>query len=95
MFFVAGAVGIEPTTKVLETFVIPLHQAPGALVPTNYSKSRSGRDLLLSFFMSSLLAAVLTIFLDFQTRLSVLLVLRCSVVQVMANSAFQIDAVIL
>ena len=27
--FMAGAVGIEPTTRVLETLVIPLHQAPG------------------------------------------------------------------
>lgn len=26
--FLAGAVGIEPTTKVLETSVIPFHHAP-------------------------------------------------------------------
>ncbi len=27
-FYLAGAVGIGPTTKVLETFVIPLHHTP-------------------------------------------------------------------
>jgi hypothetical protein len=26
--FLAGAAGIEPATRVLETLVIPLHQAP-------------------------------------------------------------------
>lgn len=30
--FLAGAVGIEPTTKVLETSVIPFHHAPVARV---------------------------------------------------------------
>ena len=28
LFFLAGAVGFEPTTKVLETHVLPLHHAP-------------------------------------------------------------------
>jgi hypothetical protein len=94
--FVAGAVGIEPTQKVLETFVLPLYDAPTAY---DYSyiiaNPARGGVILLGFFVSSLHAAVLTILFDLKSRLGVLSVLRGGVVQVVTHSTFKIDTVIL
>ena len=92
----ARAVGIEPTQLVLETSVLPLYEARIALtdLPIIANPARGGA-VLLSFFVSCLLATVLTILFDFQTRLSVLSVLRSCVVQIVAHSTFQINTVIL
>ena len=35
LFFLAGAEGLEPSTKVLETHVLPLHHTP-TLIALNY-----------------------------------------------------------
>lgn len=91
-FFMAGAVGIEPTQMVLETTVLPLYDAPS---PILYQTPRRARGKLLSFFVRSLLTTVLAILFNFKTSLGILLVLSCIVIDVTTHCAFHLDTSIL